>query len=224
MHMNRPVNNLQEIEAKFYVKNLARIEARLRDMKAHVIQPRILETNIRFDLPGGALRSQGQVLRLRRDAEARLTYKAESVNDRGVLKRTEIEFAVEDFEKAKQVLEALGYRKSFYYEKYRTTYAVQTSEVLREPGGPVHVMLDELPYGNFVEIEGGSVEQIRDAADRLRLKWDAAVPASYHVLFDRLCARHPNLDATDLSFTALRETKVTAADLSVRAADDDEAG
>lgn len=212
---------MQETEVKFHVRDLERIESRLLDLDAHLIQPRILETNIRFDLPDGGLRSEGRVLRLRQDTAARLTYKGASKNEQGVLSRREVEFVVEDFEKAKLFLEALGYRKLFYYEKYRTTYELpQTSEVLRDLGGLAHVMLDELPYGNFVEIEGDSIEALRDVAQKLGLKWDAAVAASYHALFERLRAKHPQLDPAQISFAALNGMNVTAGELSVHAADD----
>src|SRR5215510_12876715 len=102
---------MQEIEAKFYVQDLKRIEARLQNLEARLIQPRILETNLRFDLPDSRLRSKGQVLRLRQDSEARLTYKDSGTSEQGVVNRREIEFTVEDFEKAKLLLEALGYQK-----------------------------------------------------------------------------------------------------------------
>ncbi|PWB70072.1 MAG: class IV adenylate cyclase [Anaerolineales bacterium] len=208
-------NIMQETEAKFYVRNLKRVELRLQDMGAHLIQDRVLETNIRFDLPDGGLRSEGRVLRLRQDTEARLTYKSASTNEQGVLSRTEIEFAVEDHDKARQFLEALGYRKLVYYEKYRMTYELrQTSGVL------THVMLDELPYGNFVEIEGESVESIRAVAKALQLNWEAAVPTSYHALFERLRRTYPDLDPKELSFAALNGLDITTEDLSIRAADD----
>ena len=46
--------------------------------------------------------------------------------------------------------------------------------------------LDELPDGDFVEIEGPDVAMLRAASQRLGLKWEAAVPESYVALFDRL--------------------------------------
>ena len=203
----------QEIEAKFYVTNLGKIETRLQKLGAVLLHPRILERNIRFDLPDASLRSEHRVLRLRRDTETRLTYKDPSQNEQGVLSRREIEFIVEDFDKAKQLLEALGYQPIFYYEKYRTTYIFQTSQV------SVHVMLDELPYGNFVEIEGGSLESIRAVANTLDLKWDTAIGKSYNALFERLCATRPTLDSTQLTFAALNGLNIKAEELSVRAAD-----
>lgn len=200
---------MQEIEAKFYVLDLEGIRRRLQSMEALLIQARILETNIRFDLTDGGLRSEGRVLRLRQDTEARLTYKDGSTNEEGVLSRREIEFIVEDFGKAKQFLEALGYHKLFYYEKYRTTYEHANC----------HIMLDELPYGNFVEIEGESVESIRKVSGTLDLKWDTAIPTSYHILFERICARHPDLDPADLSFRALHGLNITAGEVSIHAGD-----
>src|SRR5688500_3338172 len=109
----------QETEAKFYVNDLDKIITRLHELEALLIQERVLETNIRFDLPDGRLRSEGRVLRLRQDTDARFTYKSPSTNQQGVLSRTEIEFTVGDFEKAKEFLEALGYQKLIAYEKYR---------------------------------------------------------------------------------------------------------
>ena len=203
----------QEIEAKFYVRDLDRINLRLLELQAQLIQPRMLETNIRFDLSDNSLRSEHRVLRLRRDTEARLTYKDPSRNEQGVLSRREIEFMVEDFDKAKQFLEALGYQPIFYYEKYRTVYGLQTSKVL------VHVMLDELPYGTFVEIEGETLESIQAASNTLDLNWNTAIGKSYNALFELLCVTHPNLDPTHLTFTALNRLNVKAEELFVRAAD-----
>ena len=166
------MNSLQEIESKFYVLDLKKVETHLRHLETRLIQPRILETNLRFDLPDNRLRSEGRVLRLRQDTEARLTYKASGQSEQGVVNRTEIEFTVEDFTKAKLFLEALGYQKLLEYEKYRTTY-----ELLL--GGRVHVMLDELPYGNFVEIEGESIQIIHRVAEKLTLNRNAAISKSY---------------------------------------------
>ena len=198
----------QETEAKFYVRDLNAIKSRLAELDARLIQERVLETNIRFDLPGAPLRAEGRVLRLRRDIEARLTYKSASQNEDGVLSREEIEFVVEDFKKAKRFLEALGYQKLVYYEKYRTTY---------EADGTL-IMLDELPYGNFVEIEGETLEGIRRIASELHLLWETAIATSYSALFER-ARQNLNLSVQDLSFAEFAGVKIEAAHLGVRAAD-----
>jgi adenylate cyclase, class 2 len=202
----------QETEAKFYVRDLNRIKSRLHELNAHLLQERVLETNIRFDLPGARLRAEGRVLRLRRDTSTKFTYKSASTNEQGVLSREEIEFDVEDFDKAKRFLEALGYQKLVYYEKYRTTYALQPSE------GFVQIMLDELPYGPFVEIEGETVDAIHAVADQLGLHWDAAIGTSYNTLFDR-ARRTLNLSFQDLSFANFADINLDATHLGVYAAD-----
>jgi adenylate cyclase class 2 len=206
-----PANGL-ETEAKFYVRDLNRIKLRLEQLNARLIQGRVLESNIRFDLPGAPLRAEGRVLRLRRDTTTRLTYKGASANEQGVLSREEIEFEVEDFEKAKRFLEALGYQKLVYYEKYRTTYILQP---LR---GSFHVMLDELPYGNFVEIEGETVDAIRAIAEQLRLNWETAIPTSYHALFERVRSAL-NRSMQNLSFAEFEQINVKMGHLGVQAAD-----
>jgi adenylate cyclase class 2 len=209
---------MQEIEAKFYVRDLKRVELYVQDLAAQLIQPRILETNIRFDLPDGRLRSEGRVLRLRHDTESHLTYKDAGKNDQGVLNRKEIEFKVEDFDRAKSFLEALGYQEFFIYEKYRTTYEMKTSEVLANLGGLVHIMLDELPYGNFVEIEGEANESIHAAAKKLNLDLNASIPASYSALFERV-RRARNLTFTDLTFANFEGIQVAFEQLQVQPAD-----
>ena len=202
----------QETEAKFYVRNIERIKSRVEELGAALVQARVLETNIRFDFPGAPLRAQGRVLRLRRDTDVKLTYKSASTSEEGVLSREEIEFKVEDYEKAKRFLEALGYRKLVYYEKYRTTYALQPSE------GLTYIMLDELPYGDFVEIEGTTVDSIRGVAGQLNLRWESAIATSYHALFERARVSL-NLSNADLSFADLVGIKIEAADLGVLSAD-----
>lgn len=223
----------QETEAKFYIQGLDKITARLHVLEARSIQARVLETNIRFDLPDGQLVSERRVLRLRHDTESRLTYKSASINDQGVLSRTEIEFIVQDFEKAKQFLQALGYQSIFYYEKYRRTYALQSTsspvDVRRQVPPRRHgdvdrpqnclIMLDELPYGNFVEIEGETVESIRQVSDALNLDWDTTIATSYYALFRR-ARKALDLSFQDLTFENFAGIHITPAHLDVRPADE----
>ncbi|MCK5316679.1 MAG: hypothetical protein KAJ55_02130, partial [Anaerolineales bacterium] len=60
-------------------------------------------------------------------------------------------------------------------------------------------MLDELPFGCFIEIEGPSVESIRQMSDQLGLPWERRVQASYLELFDRI--RRPlNFEFEEVTF------------------------
>lgn len=176
--------NDQEIEVKFYVQDLGKVEARLREMGVRLLRPRVHELNLRYDRPDGSLRREHRVLRLRRSDVSRLTYKGPSSIEDGAMSRQEIEFTVGDFEAVKAFLEALDYRIIAMYEKYRTVYEIETPAVSKDTG--CLIMLDELPYGNFVEIEGPDAVSIHASADSLGLKWDVAIAESYLALFERL--------------------------------------
>ena len=201
--------NGQEIEAKFHVQNLRKIELRLLELKAQLIQPRVHEVNLRFDKPDGELRNSFRVLRLRKDDIARFTFKGPSVEkEGGILSRQEIEFEVGNFDSAKQFLEAIGFQVVVFYEKFRTTYELNDT----------HIMLDELPYGSFIEIEGENVETIRSVADALGLNWDAMVKAGYHALFERVAGKY-GLDVSKLSFENLEGVTIKTTDMGIVAAD-----
>ena len=197
----------QETEVKFYVSNIQDIEMRLQRMEAHLLEPRTHEVNLRFDTPAGDFQRDGKVLRLRKDKAVHLTYKDQSQLKDGALTRREIEFEVSDFENAKQFIEALGYQVIFLYEKYRTTYELDGA----------HIMLDETPIGSFVEIEG-ELDTLKPIAEKLGQDWSAAVPASYHALFERVCKAR-GLTFRDLSFENFKDAKITSADLGTRTAD-----
>ena len=201
--------NGQEIEAKFHVQNLRKIELRLQLQKAQLIQPRVHEVNLRFDRPDGELRNSFRVLRLRQDDIARFTFKGPSVEkDGGILSRQEIEFEVGDFDSAKQFLEAIGFQVVVFYEKFRATYELNDT----------HIMLDELPYGSFIEIEGKNVQTIRSVADALGLNWEAMVKAGYHALFERVAGKY-GLDVSKLSFENLEGVTIKTTDMGIVAAD-----
>ena len=201
--------NGQEIEAKFHVQNLKKIELRLLELKAQLIQPRVHEVNLRFDRPDGELRNSFRVLRLRQDDIARFTFKGPSVEkEGGILSRQEIEFEVGDFDSAKQFLEAIGFQVVVFYEKFRATYELNDT----------HIMLDELPYGSFIEIEGENVESIHSIADLLSLNWEAMVKAGYHALFERVAGKY-GLDVSKLSFENLEGVTIKTTDMGIVAAD-----
>lgn len=197
----------QEIEAKFYVQEPEELQRRVESLKAKLVDAHVHELNLRFDTRAGNLHKAGRVLRLRKDKRARLTYKDSERTPPGSLGRREVEVTVSDFDATRELLEALGYKVVFIYEKYRSTYRL----------GDLEIVLDVLPYGHFIEIEGEE-DQIRPTADKLGLRWDALIRDSYHLLFERLrTARRWSVH--DLTFGDLKNVRVTAADLGVTPAD-----
>lgn len=198
----------QELEVKFYVSDLPAIERQLLELEAPCSQGRVLETNLRFDTPDGALAQGFKVLRLRQDTSARLTFKGPASMLGGARLRPEIEFEVSDFENARLFLEALGYQLSMAYEKYRTIYEL----------AGVHVTLDELPYGKFVELEGPDPLSLRWVCQKLALNWEAQSPASYVLLFEQL-KQELQLSFNDLTFENFRHLPISAGHLHLTPAD-----
>jgi len=198
----------QELEVKFYISDIEALRARLTQAGARQVQPRTYELNLRFDTPDGQMTRAHQVLRLRRDRRSRLTYKGPSETQQGVRVRQEIEFSVSDFEAARAFLAALGYQVSMQYEKYRAEYEL----------GGTHVTLDELPYGDFSEIEGPDPDTIQAVNRRLGLDWSARVSESYAGLFFRL-QDELALGFRDLTFQNFEALQITPQKLGLRCAD-----
>ena len=166
----------QELEVKFMLPDLEQAAARLEALGASLAQPRLHEMNLRFDTLTGDLSRQRQVLRLRQDSAARMTFKGPGQVQQGIQQRQELEFTVDDFDTAQAFLEALGYQVIWMYEKYRRVYAL----------GQALVTLDEMPFGSFIEIEGPDAASIQAAAQLLGLDWEARLLESYSALFEHL--------------------------------------
>lgn len=200
--------NDRELEVKFYLADLPGLEARLQAAGASLSQPSVHETNLRFDTRDGALGRGYQVLRLRQDNEARLTYKGPGQLQGGARLRQEIEFTVGDFAAARRFLEALGFQVVLMYEKRRAAYRL----------GQVEVTLDEMPFGDFAEIEGLDSQDIREAAHNLGLDWEQRIVGSYTDLFEQ-ARRALGFTFRDLSFENFASLQVHPEQWGVQPAD-----
>jgi adenylate cyclase class 2 len=198
----------QEIEIKLYLSDMPAFRRRVEQQGAELIEARLHEVNLRYDTPDGELTRTSQVLRLRQDKAAHLTYKGQGDASSEVYIRREIEFTVGDFQAARLFLEALGYVIDLMYEKYRTSYSLDG----------VLVTLDEMPFGNFSELEGPDAESIRRVADKLGVKWETRIADSYTSLFTRL-RKVLGLTFRDLSFENFKEIAVSPQALGVQPAD-----
>ncbi len=177
-----------ETEIKLYVPDLEPVRQRLMDAGATLTAARVYERNVRYDNAGRTLTPDGVVLRLRQDTRTRLTYKDEGTAQDGIVSRFEAEVEVSDFDTMQLILGRLGFTPYMIYEKYRTTYTLDEAEIV----------LDEMPYGNFVEIEG-SIATITALLPRLVLEQAVRCDGSYATLFERIRQRL-GLTFTDLTF------------------------
>lgn len=102
---------------------------------------------------GGRLETDGSILRLRKTgSRSVLTYKRRIWNSESIKQNIEHETEIADADSMAQIIDLLGFRKTLVYEKRRKTWNFRA----------VEVVLDELPFGFFMEIEG-TVENIREA-------------------------------------------------------------
>lgn len=133
-----------EIEKKYRIdrKRLVALAARLIELGATFSYETFEENYLHR---GGVLDERPAVLRIRKtEKRTTLTYK-ERVDKEGDFKhQIEFETEVTDVEATEGIIESLGYELSLIYEKHRKAWRL----------GKVEVVLDELPFGYYMEIEG----------------------------------------------------------------------
>lgn len=101
---------------------------------------------------GGVLDVRNCVLRLRRvGGRALLTYKERFPTTSSIKHQQEDETEVADAEALAVILHALGFEPALVYEKRRAAWRV----------GDAEVVVDELSFGLFMEIEGSEKEIVR---------------------------------------------------------------
>jgi len=180
--------NPLEIEVKFLAPPEPLIQSRLAAIRA-AGQGRVFESNTIFDDRLGSLGAKGQLLRLRRDRQCRLTFKSPVPGtDPGYKIRQETELEIGDIDAMAQVLSALGFERVFVYEKWRETFTV----------GSAHICLDTMPFGAFVEIEADQ-QSIGPIAAALELNWPDRIVMNYHQIF-AIVRDHLGLAFTDITF------------------------
>jgi len=174
---------------------------------------RVFESNLLFDTAEEDLRKRGQLLRIRTESSAKLAMRSggkrsgpnarralmtfkRPVNGTGEWKeeeaersrhkvREEIELEVADAAALTRIIEALGMRNWFRYEKFRTTFQLPESQ--RWAKGLL-IELDETPIGTFVELEGPATA-IDEAAKRLGFATRDYIVMNYFSLYRAECVR-----------------------------------
>ena len=189
-----------EVEVKFLISDLDDLRRRLLDAGGEQVKPRLFEKNVCFDTPEETLRDRFQLLRLRQDDRVRLTFKGPAEDaDSEAKVREEIEVEVAEFEAMSAILTKVGFVDHQVYEKYRETFRL----------GEVEAVLDEMPFGDFAELEGEETA-IRAAAEELGLAWEERVLTNYLTLFDMLRQRYA-LSFDDLTFDNFADLDLTVA-------------
>ena len=173
-----------ETEIKLLVQSPRALKRHLRDLGFRTVQARHFERNYLFDFPDLRLRKARCLLRLRLTGRhGLLTFKGAPLRSREYKIRREIETQVEDGLRLKEVLENLGFQGVFCYEKYRTIYAPRGK---REISEAPHLVYDETPVGNYVELEG-SERWIDEIARQLGYSRQDYITSSYGAIHRQKC-------------------------------------
>jgi adenylate cyclase class 2 len=170
-----------ELEIKLKLDDHEPVRARLREIGAKRLGE-VLETNTFFDTPDRTLKSQDRGLRLRTSTLAAtgaakhiITYKGPRAPG-AIKRREEIEFAIDQPDRAVALFKGLGYTDTFTFEKRRESWPVDDCLV----------ELDELPHlGKFIEIEGPSEASILAVRATLQLDDAPAIAEPYIALLSR---------------------------------------
>jgi adenylate cyclase class 2 len=176
----------REIKLRFENPELAR--AAVLAAGATPVRCRRLQEDCLLDTSDDQLRRRRSVLRVRMESgKSLLTFKG-PVQSSAMKLREELETVVGDGPLLLRVLEQLGFRVWFRYQKYREEFALED----------VIVAVDETPVGTFVEIEGGErgISAIAEAMGRGPADY---LLDSYRGLFKQHCEER-GLPPTDMLF------------------------
>ena len=133
-----------EIEKKFRLtfESWERVKTDLKEIGAEYITEDF-EENILFH--NDFLEEQKALLRLRKTGRGNiLTFKQFVSADGGIKSHVEHESSISEPEEIERIVESLGFQKRMVYEKRRLIWKFKE----------VEIVLDELPFGLFMEIEG----------------------------------------------------------------------
>jgi adenylate cyclase class 2 len=140
-----------------------------------------LQNDYYFDDKNGSMKNLDKALRLRieeRDGNQKIVLAFKGPRQNGKFKqRQEIEFGIDDAQRAIDLLGALGFIKVLEIQKRRRIWQI----------GDCEVGLDELPeLGTFIEIEGPSEEKIADVQNKLGLANVPHIKESYAALIQQI--------------------------------------
>lgn len=177
-----------EVEIKFLISSRAQIEQKLREHGFREETPATHEMNTLYDFAGSPLRKKGELLRIRKFGEKwKVTHKAKGAAGKHK-SRAETETSIGDGEKLAAILESLGLKPSFRYEKFRAEWT----------DGKGQVVLDHTPIGDVGEIEG-EPDWIDHVAKLLGVAESEYITGSYAELFQKF-KRRTHCEADNMTF------------------------
>lgn len=185
-----------EVEIKLRVDSPRILKRRIKKLGFVKMGAKHFEDNFLFDFEDGRLGKAHALLRLRNEGRRHLlTYKGAPLQSESYKVRREIETGVDNGARLRGILEMLGLRVVFRYQKYRTIYSQKSS---RPPVQHRLLVFDETPIGHYLELEGPG-SWIDKVAGQLGYGHQDYITVSYATLYREHC-RQKGLQPRNLIF------------------------
>ena len=168
----------KEIEVKFRLNDKREMQKKLMGLGGTIVSLRF-QRDIRAKQPPDSTSLQNVFPRVREsNGKSIMTVKVKNAPAQGFFERDEYEFGVDDSQTALRALAAMGFTDQRALEKYRQTWRIGESDL--------EVVIDSLPFGDYMEIEGG-IEAIEALARDLGLDNADRVTDAYLVEYAKRC-------------------------------------
>lgn len=180
-----------EKEIKFNLNNVSEIIKTIKKLNMKFIGS-AEEKTIRYDDENNSYSKRKKFWRLRSGFENVITLKEDIENsekESSVSERIETETTVGDLEKMSYILNQLGLKEKKIMVKFRAKWQFKNAEVV----------IDELPFGFFLEIEG-SEKEIFEVACLLNLDINKKITGTYWTEFDNYKNNHTVIDKYNIIF------------------------
>ncbi len=163
-----------EYEATFENIDKEEIRGKLRETGAVLIRPEFMQKRTVFNLPKGN-EIAGAWLRVR-DEGNRVTMTLKIVDGEKIENQKEVIVAVDNFDKASELLISIGCFEKGYQESKRELWKM----------GETEITIDEWPFLDpFVEVEGKSEKEVISVSEKLGFDYKKALFCAVDTLYAR---------------------------------------
>ncbi len=188
-----------ETEMKFPIPEYGKEELvnRLKALGAKDLG-RHFENNVILEDESNYLNNNDYLLRIREtENKTILTLKGKKKKDSNFKIREEIETVVDNFDNILKILSMLRFKPQRVYQKYRRTMKLSSTTIT----------IDELPFGEFIEIEG-SKNDITNLASTLKLETTEISNMTYFALYELDCKRKGKNQKKHITFSGYDISKI----------------
>lgn len=162
-----------EIEAKFADIDVIAFRQKLTAIGATEKHPEVAMRRKNFDFPDRRMENANAWIRVR-DEGNKITLSYKQLGERTIDGMKELNVNISDFETTCNILIATGLVEKSYQETKRETWHYKD----------VEITIDTWPWiPSFVEIEGPTENDVKQAADDLELDWSKALHGSVEVIY-----------------------------------------